>query len=196
MAKFKVTLQVSGPNEVSIGDVEAFFQQAVDDWNETVFDTPMIYPRWIPVSVILLPRRHRRQKEAKDIPDVGNEEMPNVSVTIKGIDIPLYKMKNEKIQDFVKKILRLMFNNELLPDAEIYRMLDKNYCYKTFGIVFPIIQNDEDELCDNAGHSRYWLKEKFVDEYYACSQWQLGKEPIYQSKLANWIQWIREINTV
>jgi hypothetical protein len=123
--------------------------------------------------------------------------MPYESVNIKGVEIPLHKEHNEKIQDFVKKTLHLMFDNELIPDSEINNMLnkgDKRYCNETFGIGFPIIQNDKNKLTDNAGHSRYYSREIFGDEYYVCSQWGKNKEQIYQSKLADWIKKINSLN--
>jgi hypothetical protein len=88
-----------------------------------------------------------------------------------------------------------MFNNKLIPDSEINRMLKKDYGKEAFGLGFPIIQNDKNKLHDNAGHSRYWLREVFGDEYYVCSQWWKPNEGEYQDKLADWINWIKEINS-
>jgi hypothetical protein len=116
------------------------------------------------------------------------------TILIRGINIPLYKDNNETIQDFVKKILHIMFDNKLLPEKEIVNMLDKNYCNKTFGITFSIIQYDKNKLVDGEGHSRYWSREIFGGKYYACSQWWKEKESIYREKLSNWIKWIGEIN--
>jgi hypothetical protein len=125
----------------------------------------------------------------------GNE-MPNVpsaSIKIKGVDVPLYKNSNETIQDFVKETLRLMFENKLIPDSEINNMLDTKYCKQIFGLGFPIIQNDENKLTDNAKNPRYWAK-KIFGQYYACSQWY--NKPKYQNKLADWIKKINSLNKI
>jgi hypothetical protein len=113
------------------------------------------------------------------------------SITIKGISIPLYKNTNETIQDFVKKTLRLLFANNLLPDSEISNMLDEDYCKQLFGLHFPIIQNDKNKLVDNAGYSRYWA-DKIFGQYYACAQWY--DKPEYINKLAAWIKKISTLN--
>jgi hypothetical protein len=132
---------------------------------------------------------------ASVVPVTGATLMPSESIKIKGVDVPLYKNNNETIQDFVKKTLHLMFDNKLIPDTEINNMLNKDYCNKTFGIAFPIIQNDKNKLTNKAG-VKYWSKEIFGDKYYACSQWWLDKELIYQSKLADWIKKINNLNKI
>jgi hypothetical protein len=117
-------------------------------------------------------------------------------INIRGINIPLHKSISEKTQDFVKRILHLFFDNNFLSDAEIENMLDKNYCKETFGIAFPIIQNDQTRLQDRKGHYRYWSNEIFGNEYYACSQWWKTNEKIYRRKLSEWIRKIEEINRI
>ena len=122
-----------------------------------------------------------------------NSETENDTINIKGTVVPLYKNKNEITQDFVKRILHLFFRKDFIPDAEIKNMLDKDYCIKTFGIRYPIIQDDKNKLVDDKGHNRYWSKEK-IGDYYICSQWWKSSEEIYRKKLSRWIIKIGETN--
>jgi hypothetical protein len=121
-----------------------------------------------------------------------DDEINEGTLKIKGVEVPLCKKKNELTQDFVKRILRLFFNNDFIPDTEIRNMLEKDYCIKTFGIAFPIIQNDPNKLLDRKGHSRYW-KER-IGNYYICSQWWKQKENMYRKKLSKWIMKINDCN--
>jgi hypothetical protein len=105
----------------------------------------------------------------------------------------VYKNRNESTQDFVKRTLHIMFANDLLP-KEIPNMLNKEYCKETFGIQFPIIQNDQAKLKDGHGHLRYWVKELFGNEYYGCSQWWKDLDSTYEHKLSKWIKKIAELN--
>jgi hypothetical protein len=125
--------------------------------------------------------------------ELGSIQNSQETINIKGIIVPLKKDKNEKIQSFVKKILHLFFDNKLLSENEIKKMLDENYCQETFGIEFPIIQDEEAKLIIN-GCSRYWSTERFGDKYYACSQWWRQYDEMYESKLSKWIKKIGSMN--
>jgi len=127
------------------------------------------------------------------VPPEPDGTSDNKTISIKGISVPLCKNKNELTQDFVKKILRLLYNNKLIPDAELENMKKKDYCAKTFGISYPLIQDDNTKLVDSTGKSRYWSKIIF-GEYYVCSQWWKQKEEIYKNKLSRWIIKIRDYN--
>jgi hypothetical protein len=72
-------------------------------------------------------------------------------------------------------------------------MLDKQYCKETFGIQFPIIQNDQTKLRDGKGHPRYWANAIF-EVYFGCSQWWKDLDSVYSSKLSKWIKKIAELN--
>jgi len=124
-----------------------------------------------------------------DFPETCKEE----TIKIKGIVVRLYKNDNETTQDFIKETLHLLYNNNLIPEIEIKKMLEKDYCIRTFGIAFPIIQDDINKLTDRKGHSRYWAREK-IGNFYMCSQWWREKEDIYRKKISKWIIKIRDYN--
>jgi hypothetical protein len=126
--------------------------------------------------------------------ETENEITSEESITIKNIDIPLYKNTNENTQDFVKRVLHIMFDKNLIPENEINNMLNKEYSKHTFGIAFPMLQDDETKLKDGAGYNRYWIAEVFGGRYYACSQWWRDNSEIYKHKLANWIIKIAKLN--
>jgi hypothetical protein len=129
------------------------------------------------------------------VSDNKPEITPEDTININGINVPLHKNENETTQNFVKKILRLFFNENFLPDTEIRNMLDRDYCRRTFGINYSILQNDNTRLRDGQkGTSRYWLNERFGNEYYACSQWWKTNEEIYKRKLSEWIKRIGKLH--
>jgi hypothetical protein len=132
----------------------------------------------------------KMNEDDKPKTETGTEKFIN----IKGVEFSLHKDENEKTQDFVKRTLHLMFNNNLLPEAEIRKMLDNDYSKETFGLSLPILQNDKTKLKDEHGHNRYWLREIFGNRYYVCSQWWKDHESMYSSKLSEWIKKIAKLN--
>jgi hypothetical protein len=133
------------------------------------------------------------ETETEDLnDDIEYEE--DETIIIKGVNIPLHRRANEKTQDFVKRLLHLLFNNRLIPEIEIQNMLNKKYSVETFGIAFQILQIDKTRLKDRKKHTRYWIKEIFGNKYYACSQWWKEKDKIYGPKLLKWIKKIEKLN--
>ena len=136
------------------------------------------------------------EPDDESINDLETETEINTeqSITIRGINIPLYKNANEKTQDFVKRLLRIMFKNKLIPENEINNLQEKDYSKLTFGIAFPMLQDDKSKIKDSAGHTRYWKNEIFGGRYNACSQWWKDNTDIYKYKLAKWIMKIAKLN--
>jgi hypothetical protein len=60
-------------------------------------------------------KKKSKPRSENDKSETRTEE----SINIKGIEIALYKNENELTQDFVKRTLYLMFDNNLLPENEI-----------------------------------------------------------------------------
>lgn len=107
-----------------------------------------------------------------------------------GEKINTKKNSNESFQDFVKRILKLFFDKELLSAEELTSLQSKDYSKKTFGLEMPFLTNDKTKLRDNSDKpvARYWIKTPFPNGFYACSQWWKGKIDIYEPKFAKWIQ--------
>lgn len=109
-------------------------------------------------------------------------------VTIGGIDFELYPKKGERIQDLVRRTLPLLLEKNLIPDAEMNRLLyDKDYCYRTFGInwkgfKYTLLKKDKQEFYDDFNCVyRCWAKP--LSGYYICSQWYPNCSP----KFARWL---------
>jgi len=116
--------------------------------------------------------------------DKNNSLSIDKYVEIKGIRIQLLKNTGESIQDFIKRTLNLMLHGKLIPETEIVKLLNPEYCKKTFYLQFPLLQTDSLKTIDASGRSRYW-KNKFDRKYYVCSQWWIANESIYESKWMN-----------
>ena len=66
---------------------------------------------------------------------------------------------NESIQDYIKRVLAYLYNNNLLSEIEITKLHDINYCKKTFNIKFALLCDNLDD-CYYSGQYRYWTKWK------------------------------------
>jgi len=134
------------------------------------------------------------KRPGKTEPLVDNEIL-NKTINYKGNTIYFRKNNNESFQDFVKKIIEFMFNHSLLSDNEINLLKTRDYSKNTFGIDFPLLQNDVNQITIE-GHCRYWKKIKFGGIYYCCSQWWLSKIGEYEPLFANWMNKIFNDNKI
>lgn len=116
------------------------------------------------------------------------KDVSKVTVTIKGILLPIYRPEKLSVQDFIKQTLEQLFKNNLLSDAEISRLQDFRYCQNTFGIHFPLLQKKWSN-CVISGHSRYWGEspDKQIGGFYVCSQWWKQLLNTYDEKIAAWL---------
>jgi hypothetical protein len=130
-----------------------------------------------PIAKIKMPRKTETQ---------AVNEILSKTISYKNNIVYFKKTNNESFQDFVKKVIKFMFNHSLLSDNEIKLLHTRDYSKETFGIEFPLLQHDENKITIE-GHSRYWRKIKFGGIYYCCSQWWLGKMNEYEPLFANWM---------
>jgi len=124
-----------------------------------------------------------------------NNEILNKTINYKGKIIYFKKNNNESFQDFVKKMIEFMFNHSLLSDNEIKLLKTRDYSKETFGIDFPLLQDDVNKITIE-DHCRYWKKIKFGGIYYCCSQWWLSKISEYEPLFAKWIDKIFNDNNI
>jgi hypothetical protein len=108
-------------------------------------------------------------------------------VIIGSISIPVVKEYAESVQDYVKRIMRLLLNNNILTSDEIESLQDKEYCKKVFALQFPLIRNTAEGYKDRRGRGRYWSKEIFGGNFYVCSQWWKDHHSTYLAKLKQWL---------
>jgi len=134
----------------------------------------------------------KRTQRAKTL--VENEILRK-TINYKNNTINFRKNDNELFQDFVKKVIEFMFNYSLLSDNEIKLLQTVDYSKETFGIDYPLLQNDVNKITIE-GHARYWKKIKFGGIYYCCSQWWLSKISEYEPLFANWMNKIFNDNKI
>jgi len=118
----------------------------------------------------------------------------NEDIIIKNIIIKKYNNKNEKLQDYIKRVLHLLFKYNFLSEAEINRLQDLDYCKETFFLYFPLLEKDSKKIYDDNGYQRYWKKEYFGNKYYGCKEWWKDNEEIYFTKFMLWLKYISDIN--
>jgi hypothetical protein len=153
------------------------------------------------ISDVLEDKTITRRRPLGQIKRAGKTKTPveneilSKTINYKNNTIYFKKTNNESFQDFVKKIIEFMFNHSLLSDNEIKLLQTRDYSKETFGIEFPLLQNDENKITFE-GHCRYWKKNKFGGIYYCCSQWWLGKISEYEPLFANWMNKVFNDNKI
>ena len=136
-------------------------------------------------------------KDEKKIENIVGENIIHTNdsrdIVIKNIVIPKFNNKYEKLQDYIKKVLHLLFDNNLLPDAEILKLQDIEYCKETFYLYYPLLEMDYRKTNDANGYLRYW-KKLFGNKYYVCKEWWKQNVDIYYNKFYKWLKYISKIN--
>lgn len=103
-------------------------------------------------------------------------------------DLGSYNRKqNESIQEWVKRILVELFNNNLLSELEIKQLHNEEYSIRTFGISHALLCDNEKDI-NISGHMRYWTRWKLKGKYYVCSQWWKARFPEYERNIHNWLR--------
>lgn len=107
----------------------------------------------------------------------------------------LYKKDDETIQNYVKRVLILLYNNNLIPDSMMEQLQNKNYCKLVFDLEYPLLEQDKSKISP-AGRNRYYTTWQLGQKYYVCSQWWKDNFPTYERKLCEWINKLIEINNL
>lgn len=129
--------------------------------------------------------------EGKSDPDPG-ADVDNEFVIIKGLKIPLSKNESESVQDYVKKVMRLLLNENVLSKEQLEQLQDKDFCKNTFSLQFPLIRKVNEGYKDHTGRGRYWSKEVFGGQFYVCSQWWKAHHPTYLIKLKEFLRSLKD----
>lgn len=98
----------------------------------------------------------------------------------------LYKNKEESVQDYVKRLLNILFSKKLLSEEMILQLQNKEYCTIAFGINYPLLEQDINKI-KPAGKARYYTTFKLQNKYYVCKEWWKENFPIYERKLEEWV---------
>lgn len=113
--------------------------------------------------------------------------------TIKPVKIvdESYEIKpNEKVQDYVKRVLLKLEIENKLTENELKSMQDLEYSKVTFGLQFPLLTINN--IYDACGHPRYWRSfpsknKRYMNKFYVCSEWWLDFANDYVKKIAIWL---------
>jgi hypothetical protein len=112
-----------------------------------------------------------------------------------GQSIETRKREPESFQDFVKRTLNFLLDNDLIPPEEIDLLQTKQYTRKTLGLEYPLIETNSARTKDGSGRPRYWSK-MFSGKYFICSQWWRQKMDIHEPCFAAWIKHIITLNNI
>ena len=116
-----------------------------------------------------------RGKNQRFVPDVVDSNIP--------VD---FGRNGRSIQDWVRNVLSTMCVKNLISEEEFKRLHNLEYCKQTFGIQFPLLCDNEDEVLFGK-HARYWTSWKLKNKYYVCSQWWKQYADVYEHNLNRWI---------
>jgi hypothetical protein len=136
-----------------------------------------------------------RIRKSKTFAEVSDEPVVTESLYWRERLIETKRREQESFQDFVKRTLRYMFDNDLIPQEEIELLQAKDYSMQVFGLNHALFEADSTKTRDAAGHSRYW-SEPLYGDYYVCSQWWKQKMGVYEPRFAKWISRIIALNNM
>lgn len=118
--------------------------------------------------------------------DINNKESLKFQNNIIINDDNLYKNENESVQDYVKRLLNILFSKNLLSKEQINQLQNKEYCKVAFDLNHPLLEQDASKI-KPAGIARYYTTFKLQNKYYVCKEWWKEKFPVYEKKLKNWV---------
>ena len=139
-------------------------------------------------NVYLSQYNNSTRTKHKRVVNTENEKMldNNVRViTVGTVSIRTRALQNEPVQEFLKRTLSSLLENNFIPKSEIEKLKTKEYSKQCFDINFPLLQVSLNE--DN--RVRYW-KDKIYG-FYVCSQWYQKK---HDDKIEKWILYIDDLN--
>lgn len=114
------------------------------------------------------------KKEVKQVIEVPSFNIPEE-----------YLRKGESVQEYVKKVFNNLYKNNILTEEILKELQDKEFCKKTFGLNFSLLEENNRKTIVS-GHSRYYKNFK-IGKYFLCSQWWKEKEFIYTKNIYSWI---------
>ena len=107
------------------------------------------------------------------------------SVKIKNCHFNLEK----NLQDFVIYTMHKLLMLNAIPEDELEKLQQKDYCKETFDLDFPLLTKNPTEFNKDKKHPRYYSKETFfVNGFYLCNHWF-----DQDKKFADWLLKLSEI---
>jgi len=139
--------------------------------------------------LFLCPDCHRKYDRADDIRDTAlSASIEPVKHTSPDDESGFFKDRTESVQDYVKRLLPMLYDKGMLDSELLHRMQNKEFCKLTFGISWPLLESDPQKIKDRNGHNRYWSDYRLAKRFYVCSQWWKKDFPVYERKLHDWVR--------
>ena len=91
------------------------------------------------------------------------------------------KLEDEKVQDYVKRILQDSYNNGLLNEEILTNLQDPIYCKTYLGMFFPLLTTDYGKTFDANGYSRYYKNYKLGDKYYLSNYMYQNQKILFEN---------------
>ncbi len=91
------------------------------------------------------------------------------TITVRGVEIEIPPAKGQVFQNYIRKAMRKLLNQNLLTDIEIIYLQDSNYCKREFDLAYPLLRTDNQNP-DVNGYQRYWTTETYKG-YMVCNDW-------------------------
>ncbi len=135
------------------------------------------------VKLLNISNTNQPKRTTNNQTDNNQINMDTNPVIVNGISIPTHPELNQSFQDYIKKAIHLLFDNNLLTETEILNLQNPEYCKRTFNLGFPIIVMTDEDFA----RERYWVSVTFNNQFYVCNHWCRGKFPEYQQCIINWL---------
>jgi hypothetical protein len=102
--------------------------------------------------------------------NIQTQEQNVEIVTIRGNDIPVPPPQIGGVfQQGVRKVMKILLNQNILTDVEIIRLQDAQYCNRELNLNYPLLRLEHKGPIIN-GYPRYWTRETFGG-YLVCNDW-------------------------
>jgi len=125
-------------------------------------------------------------KEIKEV-EIKNKRIKNNVIKVTEEDvIETYKKDFENVQEYIKRVLIVLYNLTLLTDNHLLLLQDKEYCKKTFGIKYSWLEKNKEKI-KIKGHYRYYASRKIFDDFYITNDWWTTENGVHIEKIHSWI---------
>lgn len=126
-------------------------------------------------------------RESSPLTKIGDEKR---TVTLNGTILPVYRNDNQRVKDFIKKTLTVLFDKKILTKKEIVSLQNKKFSMETFGIQYPLLAKnyaDTFELSKRGTLVSRYCHNFTVGNFFVCSQWSLDFFDSYDKLIAQWL---------
>lgn len=106
------------------------------------------------------------------------------------VPLEFYKRGNESMQDYVKRLLVLCRDHNLLTPNRLAQLQDLRWCKEHIGLQYPWLEKHRWKTIVS-GHRRYYKGFTLLcngTKYFVCSQWWKDLFEDYEYNLRKWVE--------